>query len=41
MHGLTNLSGKELRIVLANTLIVLVAFIPFFAVKEIGTTSAS
>lgn len=36
LHGLANFSDKELRIVLANTLIVLVAFIPFFAVKEVG-----
>jgi hypothetical protein len=36
LHGLANFSDKEFRIVLANTLIVLVAFIPFFAVKEIG-----
>ena len=34
--GLVGFSENDLWVVVANTLIVLVAFIPFFAVKEIG-----
>lgn len=34
--GLAGISEKGWELVLANTLVVLVAFIPFFAVKELG-----
>jgi hypothetical protein len=36
MVGLVDLSEKGLYVILANSLVVLVAFIPFFAVKELG-----
>ena len=36
MGGLVEISEKGLDVVLANSLVVLVAFIPFFAVKELG-----
>lgn len=36
MGGLVEFSEKGLDVVLANALVVLVAFIPFFAVKELG-----
>ena len=36
MAGLTELSEKWSHELLANSLVVFVAFIPFFAVKELG-----
>jgi hypothetical protein len=34
--ALAQFSEKRLELVLANSLVILVAFIPFFAVKELG-----
>jgi len=36
MGGLAEVSGQGLEIALANALVILVAFVPFFAVKELG-----
>jgi len=36
MGGLAEFSAKGWEVVLANSLVVVVAFIPFFAVKELG-----
>jgi hypothetical protein len=36
MGGLAEISEQGVEIVLANALVVIVAFIPFFAVKELG-----
>jgi hypothetical protein len=36
MGGLVELSEKGIEVVLANSLVLLVAFLPFFAVRELG-----